>query len=109
VGGLPSIPLQNRSVRPIPELIGPAIFKNDRTDYHVSPEVPVEAHVVILEEKRSPRPIPKSIGPIDFFEEQQVRGRGRPVFLEGGVPAQKNGRGYHLPETIGKSGMILIM
>jgi len=83
-GGLPPIPLYDRLPRPIPELIGPAHFRNDRTDHPALPEPPVEAHVETLEEKRSPRPILKSIGPIIFFCGAQSGGRRVTEFFKGG-------------------------
>jgi len=83
--GLPPIPLYDRLPRPIPEPVGPADFRNDRTDHPVSPEIPGEAHVETLEKMRSPRPILKLIGPIYFFAERHVGGEGRPVFLVAGA------------------------
>jgi hypothetical protein len=82
-GGPPLIPLYDQSPRPIPEPVGPANFRNDRTDHPVSPEPPVEAYVLALEEKRSPRPILKWIGPIIFFAEQQVGGGGWLIMMRG--------------------------
>ena len=53
-GGLPVIPLSDRSPRPVPESIGPATFRNDRTDHSVSPEPSGETAVLVLDEVRSP-------------------------------------------------------
>jgi hypothetical protein len=61
--------------------IGPIDFEYDRTDHPLSPEPPVEAYVLALEEKRSPRPILKLIGPTNFFAERQVGGEGGDQFF----------------------------
>ena len=79
-GGLPSILLYEWSVRSIPESIGPANFRKDRTDQSVSLEVPVEAHVVVPEKKRSPRLVLKSIGSINFFWDCTMGGGGHRFF-----------------------------
>ncbi len=97
-GGLPLIPLYDRSPRPIPGSIGPANFRNDRTDHPVSPEPPVETHTMTLEKERSPRPVLKLIGPTNFFAECTVGGRGVSIFLEVGVADHDDGRGDRFPE-----------
>jgi len=83
-GWLPLIPVGEWSPRSILKLAGPIDLENDRTDHHVSSEVPVEDQVKVLEQKRSPRPVLKLIGPTGFFAEREVRGRGRPIFLKVG-------------------------
>ena len=74
--GLPQILLHEQSPRPIPELIGPANVKNDRTDHPISPE---------FQWKRSLRSWKKRGRP-DQFRNRSVRSifLRTPSWAEGG-------------------------